>query len=85
MKQPAQTRQFSLRFLLFPSMAILPGASAIDPSSVKNKLKRQDIAARQKHVKNVLKKKQKQRRDKVEAENPELKEVFPRHTLPFNA
>lgn len=46
-----------------------------NPASIKNKIKRQEVYARQKQLKNLIKRKVRVRQAKAETEDPALKEV----------
>lgn len=53
-----------------------------NPSEIGNKLKRQDVFSKQKHLKTLIKKKLKVRRKKEEDKNPELREERLKKNVP---
>jgi uncharacterized protein YaiI (UPF0178 family) len=64
----------SLR-VLCPAQSIMPGGTRFEPSSIKNKIKREEVAKKAKKAKSQQKLQKRLAQAKLEATNPALKKV----------
>jgi ribosome production factor 1 len=60
----------------------MPPSSRFEPSTIKNKIKREDIAAKNKKAKNQQKLQKRLAQAKIEANDPTAKKV-PSHFMPY--